>query len=206
MRLSRRRGEFLQAVGVFLLNLFPAVGFIVLFNAMPIPYPRLCIHPLSMSILAALAVTAALNIPALMVWRKAWLKASLASLCAFVIAGAFTLWLGSYVFSPLDSSNWRNSILQGFLVTRQGRIPKQVASSEVILLQPGVPLGVSVLADLPHMTCYWNSLNHGALDGFDQCDIVYSAPAADYDILTVRILSDCRIPPIRGQIKIGILP
>jgi hypothetical protein len=141
-----------------------------------------------------------------MVWRKAWLKASLASLCAILVVGAFTLWLGSYAYSPLGFSNGRHPILQGFFVTRQGQIDELVASGEVILLQSGVPVGISVSTDMPSKTCYWTSLNHGALDGFDQCDIVYAAPAADFDLLAVRIGSECKMPPIRGQIKISILP
>jgi hypothetical protein len=191
--------------GVLLLNLSLAAGFIALFNALPIPAPQLCIHPLAKTILMALGLTLIINIPALVVWRKTWLKASPLSLYVIMIVGVVVVWLGSYTYSPLGYSNGIYPILQGFRVTRQGRINEPIASGKVILLRNGALVGISVSADLPNMTCHWTSLKHGALDDPDSCDIAYSPPTVDYDILTVRIGSGCRLQPVHGQIKIIIL-
>jgi len=199
------RNNFIP-VGVLLLNLLLIGGIIKLFYNSPLYSHSLCIHPLAESTLVASGITLVIHISAIVVWRKAWLRISLASLCVILLTGALALWLGSYSYSPLQFSDGLYPTLQGFLVTRQGRINEPVDSGDIILVQSGVPLGISVSMDEPQMACHWNSLNHGDLDDSDGCNIIYLAPAADYDILSVRISSACNIPPVRGQIKVSILP
>jgi hypothetical protein len=101
---------------------------------------------------------------------------------------------------------WDEPILHGFLVTRQDRVNEVVASGDVVLLSAGVPAAISIRSDLQELNCRWSSRNGGAWDDPFSCDTVYVPPPADYDTLTVMIEPGCKLAPVRGQIKISILP
>ena len=73
-------------------------------------------------------------------------------------------------------------------------------------MQADTPAVISVLTDLPNATCLWNSVNGGVMDDIASCDVDYLAPVADYDILNVRVKSECTSQAVRGQIKISIFP
>ena len=165
-----------------------------------------CFHPLAETILTAAGITLALNIFMSAIWVKLWFKRSQLSLVVLLALELFTLWMGSYSYSPLALFTDNDLLLRGFLVTQQGRINEPVKSGEIILLHAGSPAGVSVLTDMPNVTCRWNSTNGGVLDDPDSCGVDYLAPAADYDILKVVVTSGCRAQTTRGQIKISIFP
>ena len=161
-----------------------------------------CMYPLANTILLALGGLLALYVLAAVFLRKRWPRHSRYGLSSLIILLVLTGWLGSYPYSPLGFS-----ALRGFLVTRQGRGSELVASGDTLLLQAGSPLVITTLSDFPDdVTCQWNSLNGGAWDDSSSCDTAYLTPAADYDILTVRIVPGCTLPSLRGQIKISILP
>ena len=193
-------------VGLFLLNLLLAGGLFILFYRLHVPLGLSCTYPLTGSTLIALGVPLILNVAAAILWRKTWFK--LLQLSLLLLAGLclMTVWLGSYPYSPLDFSRGNFSVLQGFLITRQGWVDQRVTSGDILVLQSGSLAGISLLSDLPDMECQWTSLNGGAWDDPGSCDTAYSVPFADYDILTVRIVPGCKLPPLRGQLKISIMP
>ena len=191
---------------IFILNLFLAGALVILTNLLqPIGY-QLCARPAARTIIAASGMTLVVDIIIAVFRRKAWTKPLLLSGIAVILVGSIAYWLGSYKYSPASLYSGKYSIFQGFLVTRLGRIEESVNPDETLILQYGSNAGISAIADLPGMSCHWTSQNHAALDSPDQCDIVYSPPAAEYDILTVRIGSSCGIQPLRSQIKISIYP
>jgi hypothetical protein len=202
----RSAQKSLIPIGLFLLNLFLAGGLFIAFYILPVPSLLPCTHSLAKTILLALGMTLVLNVLAAVFWRKLWIKRSRLSFLVLVGLCLLTLWLGSYPYSPLGFSNGNYPILRGFLITRQGRVNEPVDSGDIILLPVGSPAAITVLSDLTNLSCQWNSLNGGAWDDPGSCDTAYLAPAADYDILTVRIEPGCKLPPIRAQIKISILP
>ena len=191
---------------VLLLNLALTGGLIALLNRLALPIFQVCIRSTARTILMALGLTLLINIAMIVVWRNVWLKASILSLCAVAAFAVITFWLGSYKYSPLGTTSGKYPVFQGFLVTKQGRVNTPVPPNELVLLQYGTPMGISVAVDLPDATCHWTSLNHAALDNPEGCDLVYSPPPAEYDILTVRVGSQCEIQTIRSQIKISIFP
>lgn len=66
---------------------------------------------------------------------------------------------------------------------------------------------VEALVTLENARCTWQSLQGGALDGTDTCNLVYAPPqGADYDILKVHIVPGCQLPELTSQIKVSILP
>lgn len=196
----------LTPLGVFLLNLLLAGSLFVAFYRLPAPSLLPCTQPLAQTVLLVLGGTLVLNILAAVFWRKLWFKRSRLSLLALVGLCLLILWLGSYPYSPLGFSSGKHPLLHGFLITRQGQVNQPVASGEILSLQAGSPMGIVPLSDLPNLSCHWNSLNGGAWDDPGSCETTYAAPAADYDILTVRIEPGCKLPPLHEQIKISILP
>jgi hypothetical protein len=106
----------------------------------------------------------------------------------------------------LGFSDRHYPVLQGFLITRLRRGGAPASLGEIILVIKSFSTGITVLTEPADAKCRWNSLNHGALDDPGSCDTAYSPPVTDFDILTVRIESGCRLPPISGQLKISILP
>jgi hypothetical protein len=173
-------------------------------NSLPIPLFLPCTHHLATALLLGLGIVLALNILAVGVLGKPWLARSWLSITALVVLGMLALWLGSYQYSPLAFS--KESTLRGFQITRQGRNDEFISSSAILVLQSGVPVGISVVAAVPTPHCLWSSLNGGTWDGQDNCDTVYVAPVAEFDLLTVRVYPGCNLPPARGQIRISILP
>ena len=160
-----------------------------------------CTHPLANTILLALGGVLILYVLVVIFWRKPRLHYSRYVLSSLIILLLLTGWLGSYLYSPLGFS-----ALRGFLVIRQGQVGEFVASGDTLLLQAGSPAVITILSDVSDIHCQWNSLNGGAWDDPSSCDTAYLTTAADYDILTVRIQPSCRLPSLRGQIKISILP
>jgi hypothetical protein len=112
------------------------------------------------------------------------------------MAGSETL-----VITKIDQPGWH-----GFLITREGWINQPVASGDILVLPSGPSAGITVLSALRDVECQWDSLYGGAWDDPDSCDTTYAVPFADYDILTVRVVPGCNLPPLRGQLKISILP
>ena len=199
-------GKWALTTSVLLLNLLLIAGLIVLFSKLPFSPIQLCVRSTARTILTALGITFLVDVLIAMFMRKNWLQPSLISICTIVLIGAITFWQGSYSFSPFSLTTGKYPVLQGFLLTREGRINQPISPNEVVLLQYGVPAGISVKADLTNMSCHWSSLSHGALDSPEQCDIVYSPPGTENDILTVRIESKCMPRVIQSQIKISITP
>jgi hypothetical protein len=193
-------------IGVLLANLLIAGGIFVTLRVFASPPLLPCFHPLAETILTAAGITLSFNIFVSVFWMKLWFKRSQLSLIVLLALGLLALWMGSYSNSPLQLPTDNYQLLRGFLVTQQGRANKPVKSGEIILLQAGTPAGISVLTDLPNVTCRWNSTNGGALDDPDSCGVDYLVPAADYDILKVVIKSGCRAQTAHGQIKISIFP
>lgn len=167
-----------------------------------------CIHPLASAMLMALGVTFALNIPLILSLRKGWLMRSRISLSVLATLGLLVFWLGSYPYSPLGFSKGSYQFFHGFLITRHGQTNVPLDSGQILVLRAGAPAGITVLTDAPAGSrCRWSSINGGAWDQPDSCDTTYAAPVlADYDILTVRIESSCKLPLVRGQLKVSILP
>jgi hypothetical protein len=171
---------------------------------MPVLVP--CSHPFVQPTLLSIASTLLLNILAGLIWGQPWWKRVQWSLLTFTALFLLTFFLGSYIYSPLDFSKRNDAVLQGFLVSRRDRVNEVVSSGEIISLSAGVPAAISIESEFQNMKCRWDSLNGGAWDDPMSCDTTYAPPAADYDILTVRINPGCKLSPIRGQIKISILP
>jgi hypothetical protein len=192
--------------GVLLLNLLLIGSLSSVFSGLPGPFPLSCTQPLAQAILLALGITLVLNLLTTAVWRKRWFRPSRLSLLVLAGLGPLVFWLGSSAYSPLSFSNGNSSISHGFLITSRGRVSQPLASGEILSLQAGSPVGISLLSDLPNLACQWKSLNGGAFDDPGNCDLAYSPPAADFDILTVRVEPGCKLPPWHGQIKISILP
>lgn len=193
-------------INIFIFNLCLMGAFALLLRYQLPAMHQICAHPAARTIIAASGMTLVVDIIIAVFRRKAWTKPLLLSGIAVILVGSIAYWLGSYKYSPASLYSGKYSIFQGFLVTRLGRIEESVNPDETLILQYGSNAGISAIADLPGMSCHWTSQNHAALDSPDQCDIVYSPPAAEYDILTVRVGSSCGIQPLRSQIKISIYP
>jgi hypothetical protein len=153
-------------------------------------------------VLLALASLLALNILLAIFWRQR-VHLSLVVLASLLLG---SIYLGSYHYSPLRFPKGDNAILKGFLVSRQGRVNEVVASGDIIALSTGVPATISIRSELRSMSCRWSSRNSGVWDDPSSCDTTYMPPAADYDVLTVRIEPGCQLPSVRGQLKISIIP
>jgi len=191
-------------IGLLLLNLLLASSLAVVLNNFPLPLLLPCTHHLALAILIGLGVMLVLNFLAVGILGKPWLVRSWLSLIALVTLGVLALWLGSYQYSPLRFSG--ESTLRGFQIIQQGRNDKFISSGAVLVLQSDVPTGLSALASVPDARCLWSSLNGGVWDDPGSCDTVYLAPAAEFDILTVRVTPGCNLPLERGEIRISILP
>lgn len=165
-----------------------------------------CMHPIAKAAVLVLGVSVALYVLAALVRGRPGRGRVLLSLPIAAGLGLLMLWLGSYAYSPLAFTRDNAAVLRGFLVTRQGRANEPVSSGDVILLSAGSPAAITLLSDLPDLTCNWSSLNGGAWDDPYSCDTAYLAPAAGYDILTVNIQPGCSLPLVRGRIRISIMP
>jgi len=203
---KRSTQKSLILISVFFLELLLAGGLFTLFTILPAPSFLPCTHPLAKAILLALGITLVLNILAAIFWGKLCFKCSGLGLLTLVALCLLALWFGSYPYSPLGFFNGNDQILRGFLITRQGRVNEPVASGDILSLRADSPVGITMLSNLSNMSCQWSSLNGGVWDDPGSCDTTYLAPAADNDILTVRIEPGCKLPPLHGQIKISILP
>ncbi len=117
-----------------------------------------------------------------------------------------TLWLGSYLFSPLGFSDGRIRVLRGFLITTAARGSSNVASGEIIFMGVGSTAAISPVLLAGNVRCNWLSVNGGALDDPQSCDTFYIPPMREYDILKISIRPGCGLPNSIGQIKISILP
>ena len=118
-----------------------------------------------------------------------------------------TLWLGSYLTSPLGFSSGRISLLRGFLVTRSHGVALALASGQAISL--GYSSIVEIQPDmLPgQVTCNWSSATGGAFEDPTNCDTAFTPRrGATYDVLKVLIRSACKLPTAIGEIKVAILP
>jgi hypothetical protein len=156
-----------------------------------------CTYAPLQPILLALASTLIVTIVLALFWRQ---QAGLSHL-VFAVLLLVSLFLGSYRTSPL-----RLPIMDGFFITRHGRVNEVVASGDTITLSAGVPAAISIRSSLRNLRCRWSSQNGGAWDDPFSCDTTYMPPTADYDILHVRIEPGCKYSPVRGQLKISILP
>jgi hypothetical protein len=194
----------LLPIGLLLLNLLLAGGIAVVVNNLPVPLFLPCTYPFALALLLGLGIMLALNILAAGILGKPWLARSWLSFIALAVLGMLALWLGSYRYSPLTFS--QESILRGFQITQQGRNDEFISSGAILVLQAGVPIGISVMPPAPNARCLWSSLNGGIWDEPGSCDTVYKAPVAEFDLLTVRVYPGCNLPPARGQIRISILP
>ena len=194
--INGRPYPFRTALKLFWVNLFLTSVLVLFQNFLPPLTVPACMRPTSKAIFLSLGIMLLLNISIAIVLNKAELGITLPNIGFILVTGIIVFWSGSY----------RHPTHPTFLVTRLGQINKPVTPGEVILLHYGFNIGISVLADLPDITCYWTSLSHGAMDSPNQCDIVYSPPASEYDILTVRIGSSCVTQPIMSQIKLSIYP
>lgn len=195
-------GKSVSNVGPLALSLLIAVVLSIVFESLPQHVFVRCTQLLFQPIVLALGSTLSINMLLALFWRQPF-RLSLLVLGALFLA---SLYLGSYRYSPLGLSKGEDPILHGFLVTRQGRVNDVVASGDVVLLSAGMPAAISIRSDLRELNCRWMSRNGGAWDDPFSCDTIYMAPSADYDILTVMIEPGCNLPPVRGQLKISILP
>ncbi|MBI3168499.1 MAG: hypothetical protein HYZ22_08480 [Chloroflexi bacterium] len=163
-----------------------------------------CIHHLAVRILLTLGAVLVLNILLAVILGKRWRILSRWSIPSLLGLGLLVLWLGSYTYSPLLGAN--NQVLRGFLVTTQRQINTPLNSGDILITQADSPVAISVLSNLSTVNCRWESLRNGALDGSDSCDVIYAAPQAENDILTVRVEPGCKLLPAQGKLKISILP
>jgi hypothetical protein len=196
----------LTPIGLLVLDLLLSGLLFLVFGRLAVPVLVPCSHPLVQPTLLAIASTLSLNILAGLVWGSPWWRRALMSFLTLSSLFLLALFLGSYIYSPLDFSKGNDAIFYGFLVSRRGRVNEVVPSGEIITLSAGAPVAISIDSDLQNLDCRWVSLNGGAWDDPASCDTTYMPPAADFDILTVRINPACRLPVVRGQIKISILP
>lgn len=190
--------RLLTPLGVLLLNLFLAGSLLLVFYRFPVPLLLPCTRPFAQIVLLSIGATLILNLPLAIIWKKRWFKLSRWSLPSLVGLCLLALWLGSYSSS--------SDYLHGFLVTRQGRANEFIAPGAVLSVHAGSQVGIALLSDLPNLNCRWHTLQAGTLDDPNSCDTTYSVPAADYDILSVRIAPGCGLPSRSEQIKISILP
>jgi hypothetical protein len=190
-----------QVVSLVLSLLLAGILFVV-FAGLPDLFALPCVHFRFELLLLASGSVLVLNVLLALFWKRNS-RLSLVVLAALFLVSLF---LGSYHYSPLFHSNSNDVVLNGFLVSRQGRVNEVVRSGDILLLSTGVPAAISIRSDLRDMSCRWISQNGGAWDDPFSCDTTYRPPAADYDILTVRIQPGCSLAPVRGQIKISILP
>jgi hypothetical protein len=115
-------------------------------------------------------------------------------------------WLGSYPFSPLGFSDGRIPVLRGFSVTTAAGRKSNIVPGEILLLGKGSIAAFKPVMLTGDVRCNWSSANGGALDDPQSCDVVYSPPGTEYDILKLSIRPGCGLPNSIGQIKISILP
>ncbi len=173
-----------------------------------LPLPALdCIHPLARPLIFALCIALILNVLAIIL-AKLSIKQLGISISIFLASIVLAWWLGSYPYSPLMGfANGHKSILSGFRITRQGRAIVTISSGDTLSLARGSYTSIEALVTPGSASCAWQSLNDGALDGADTCDLIYSPPkGTDYDILKVLVAPGCGLPKTTGQIKISILP
>ncbi len=118
-----------------------------------------------------------------------------------------TLWLGSYIISPLGFSSGRIPRLRGFLVTRSHGVPLTIASGQTVSLGYGSIMEIQPDTLPGPVDCMWSSATGGAFDDPTSCDTAFSpARGVQYDVLRVRVQSACWLPTSLGEVKIAILP
>lgn len=182
-------------------NLLFASGLVLLFQFLQIPSLIACIHPFAKTVLYALGITLALDFLSAIYLRQDWFAQMRWSLIVLMTLASLAFWLGSYSHSFLPLSNWH-----GFLVTEQGRNSERLDSNDVLVVTAGSPVMLTLLTDFPPASCHWTSLHHGDLEDFNNCDNIYSAPAAENDILSIQVIQGCGLSAIHKQIKVSILP
>jgi len=123
---------------------------------------------------------------------------------AFLIA--LTLWLGDYRYSPLKSIRGDHFTLQEFIVLTREKGEKHIAPNEIITLGSSSAAFIQPVPVTETMTCHWQSVNNGQLDGEDSCALTYVPLRAEYDILRLNIQPGCGSPSAVEQIRISILP
>lgn len=165
-----------------------------------------CTHFIAADFVLVLGVVLALNILLVVISAKRWRMFSRWSIPSLLSLGLLALWLGSYAYSPLMRSGRNTQALRGFLVTTPKYLNKPFNTGDILVTQAKSAVAISVLSDLPGINCRWSSLRNGGLDDSGNCDVIYAAPKAENDILTVRVDPGCELSPAKGSLKISILP
>jgi len=193
----------LSIVVVLIISTIIAWGIFLILKALSIPKALPCTHPSAQSLVLALSGLLILH------WiagAKFFPRSYWYFLAVDTVLILLTFWLGAYAYSPLKFSELENPVLREFVVITRESGKRHIAPDAIITLggnsiayiQPVLPPG--------NTRCMWNSLHGGALDGQDSCNVLYTPPAAEYDILKVNIQPGCGLASSVEQIRISILP
>ena len=189
---------------VILLNGISIVVLFFFFNALSIPDWIPCIYHLSQSLAFALVISLFIHLLSL---GRIWLTNSRLIVLIYSLLLLFTLWLGSYPYSPLGFSAGHIPVLQRFEVTRLGRPAISVRSGAIVTIARDSVAEITPLILPVDLTCTWMSTNGGTLEDPRSCDTAYLSPGgADYDILKLLIQPACHLPDALGEIRISVLP
>lgn len=127
-----------------------------------------------------------------------------AGLGTVAIMVGLTLWLGSYSLSPLSFA--RQPALRGFIVQKAQGPSVQVQAGDGFSISRSSLAFITPLIEPGEASCIWQSQGGAMLDAPDICDIAYAPPAAEYDVLRLRVRSGCGLPDSLGNLRIAILP
>jgi hypothetical protein len=195
----KRKSPLLLAIS---LNVFLVVVLGVVFNFLPVPLFLPCTHPLAQSAILALGVVMMFQ---LVFGAKILPRSAILTICMMTLL-LLAFWLGSYPYSPLGFSTGRIPVLRSFMITTRSGPPFSLAPGEVLSLGRGSAAAIEPVLLAGKVKCAWSSAKGGRLDTPEVCDLVYSPPAAEYDLLRVQIQPACGLPASTAQIKISILP
>jgi hypothetical protein len=126
----------------------------------------------------------------------------------WLLLTAISLWLGAYRLSPLGFGAGNTPLLQGFRVQRVGRTPILAASRATLSISRGATVEIEPqILPQTQPSCRWISEASAAIDDPLNCDIAYQAPSrVEYDVLRVRVHSDCSLPDAVADLRFSVLP
>lgn len=199
-KISRKK---LSPLLILSLSATLVVVIFVALSVFPIPLLIPCTHPFSQNAVLALGIPLVFNLILAAKIPLETTKLTVVSVTALIF---LAFWLGSYPFSPLGFSAGRIPVLRGFKFTTRARLNASVAPGGIVTLISGSPAAIEPVLLTGNVKCAWTSANGGNLDNPNDCDIAYSPPQADYDILKIRLQPACGLPESSAQIKISILP